>query len=375
VGEEAPVEQSLLEGKRVLSQHDLVNPKANEEHHRCEDQVFHDFTSGKSPLMRPLFEIFGRWPAWEEAVLRHGLSAWVADELAAAHRPVPPSIAQSARNQVSNGAKLKRLTFAVVDALARVEVIPVLMKGFGLASRLYPEQPLARPASDVDVLVLPEEVPRSEVALAGLGLRLSQVPGVENVFEEHHHRPWSGASGLVELHFRLFAGFGLHVFDDRRVRERTTLATLEGRAVRWLSPEDEFLYLATHVANHAFLRVSWLVDLERYFRFVPQLNWGLMAERARAAGFTVPVRTTLEVLSRVLELEIPEAAREAFPSTGLRRRLDDRLFSTRRVIDASWSNDPVASFLLRLYLVESPRQGARYLLEGAKRFSRQRRGD
>lgn len=324
--------------------------------------------------MRPLFEILGRWPAWEQAAVRHGLTAWVADELSAAGRVIPPSITQAARSQVAGAAKLKRLTLAVVDALAAAQVIPVLLKGYGLASRLFAGQPFARPATDVDVLVLPEELSAAESALATLGLRLTEVPGVEDVFEEHHHRPWSGAAGLVELHFRLFSGFGGGVFDDRRIRERTNLGILDGRAVRWLSPEDEFLYLATHVANHGFLRISWLVDLERYLRVFPGLDWTLMRERAHAAGFEVPIATALMVLEGLLEVRLPAAATKAFPCSRLRRALNARIFSGPRVIDASWSNDPVASFLLRLYLVDSPGQGARHLFEGAKRYLRQRRG-
>ncbi len=323
--------------------------------------------------MRPLFEILGRWPAWEQAALRHGLSAWVADELSAAGRPVPAAITQAARAQVVNGAKLKRLTLAVVDALAEVQVTAVLLKGYGLASRLFPEQPFARPASDVDVLVLPEELPAAETALAKLGLKLGSVPGVEDVFEEHHHRPWSGPAGLVEVHFRLFSGFGGGVFDDRQIRGRTVLGLLDGRQVRWLSPEDEFLYLATHVANHAFLRISWLVDLERYLRLAPELDWAVMGQRSRETGFAVPVTTALEVLERLFEVHLPPAARQAFPASRLRRHVDARVFSAARVIDAHWSNDPVAAFLLRLYLVDSPSQGGRHLLEGAKRYLRQRR--
>ncbi len=324
--------------------------------------------------MRPLFEILGRWPAWEEAAQRHGLAAWVADELSASGLPVPPEITQSARAQLANAARLKRLTLAAVDALAEARVTPVLLKGHGLASRLFPEQPFARPASDVDLLVLPDEVAAAEAALAGLGLRLGSVPGVDDVFEEHHHRPWSGPAGLVELHFRLFSGFGGGVFDDLRIRERTTFGTFEGRPVRWLAAEDEFLYLATHVANHGFLRISWLVDLERYLRFAPGLNWGLMRERAEAAGFEVPVTTALEVLERMLEVTLPPAARAAFPASFTRRHLGARIFSVEKVIDARWSNDPLAGFLLRLYLVDSPGQGVRHLFEGAKRYLRQRRG-
>lgn len=304
--------------------------------------------------------------------MRHGLAAWVADELSGEGRPAPEAITQAARSQIARGAKLKRLTLAVVDALAAVQVIPVLLKGYGLASRIFPEQPLARPSTDVDVLVLPEEVPAAETALAKLGLRLGSVPGVEDVFEEHHHRPWSGSPGLVELHFRLFSGFGGGVFDDRAVRGRTTLGALDGRQVRWLSGEDEVLYLATHAANHGFLRISWLVDLERYLRFAPDLDWDVMRARASAAGFEVPMATTLQLLERLLGVVLPPAARRAFPCSPVRARLDARLFGEARVLDATWSSDRLASFLLRLYLVDSPRQGGRLLLEGARRFLRQR---
>jgi hypothetical protein len=325
--------------------------------------------------MRPLFEMLGRWPAWERAAVRHGLAAWVAEELSVRERQVPASLMEAARAQLSTGHKLKRLTLSALDALAQAGVVPVVLKGYGLAKRLFPEQPLSRPAADVDVLVRPEALPAAEVALASLGLRLKTIAGVEDVFEEHHHRPWSGPAGLVELHFRLFSGFGGGVFDDARVWARTTAGELDGREVRWLSPEDEFVYLATHVANHGFLRISWLVDLAHYLTFAPNLDWEVMGARARAAGFEVPLTTALEVLERLLGVELGEAARAAFPRRGrLRRRLDGLVFSEQRVIDARLSADPLASFFLRLYLVDSPVQGGRHVLEGAKRYFRQWRG-
>lgn len=324
--------------------------------------------------MRPLFEVVGHFPAWEAVAARHGLSAWLADELAAAGKPVPPGVTQSARSQLGQGAKLRRLTHLVLDTFAKVGVVPVLLKGYGLATRLFPDNPLARPSSDVDVLVLPEELPLVEPALARLGLRHTEVPGVEDAFEEHHHRAWSGPPGLVEVHFRLFSGFGGAAFDERGLLARCRRGELDGRAVRWLAPEDEFLYLATHAANHGFLRLSWLVDLARYLEWAPDLDWGVMAARAHAARFEVPVAATLGLLEAVFGVTLPPAARAAFHRGALRRRVDRELFSAHRVVEASLSQDRLASFLLRLYLVDSPRQAARHLLEGAQRAWRQRRG-
>jgi hypothetical protein len=305
---------------------------------------------------------------------RHGLSAWVADELAEAGRPAPPSLTQAARSQAGQGAKLRRLTHLVLDTFARVGVTPVLLKGYGLASRLFPANPLARPSSDVDVLVLPEELALVEPALAKLGLRHTEVPGVHDAFEEHHHRAWSGSAGLVEVHFRLFSGFGGGQFDERGLLARTRRGELDGRAVRWLAPEDEFLYLATHAANHGFLRLSWLVDLARYLEWAPDLDWGLMHARALEARFVAPVAASLGLLEDLLGVTLPPASRAAFPRGPVRLRLDRELFSADRVAEASLSNDRLGSFLLRLYLVDSPGQAARHLLEGAQRAWRQRRG-
>lgn len=306
--------------------------------------------------------------------MRHGVAAWVADELAAAGQPVPADLQQAARAQLAAGLKIKRLTLTVVDTLAAVEVVPVLLKGYGLASRLYPDQPLARPATDVDVLLAGREVPRAEQALAKLGLAHREVPGVEQELEEHHHRAWAGPAGLVEVHFRLFSGFGGRAFDDQAIQARTVAGTLDGRPVRWLGPEDELVYLATHAANHGFLRLSWLVDLRRFLALHPALDWVAMLGRAREAGFEVPLVSALLLTHRLLDVPLPVEVERATARHRLRRRLDRWVFSPERVADARWSNDRLASFLLRLYLTDSPGQGARHLWDGALRLWRQRRG-
>lgn len=323
--------------------------------------------------MRPLFEILQRIPAWEAAAARHGLSAWVADELAAAGRPVPPGLQDAARAQVASGLKVKRLTLTVLDAFTAAGVVPVPLKGYGLATRLFPTQPLARPSVDVDVFVEPAGLDAASRALTKLGLTAQQVPGVEDLEEEHHHHAFSGPAGLVELHFRLTNSFGRGGFDDASVSSRCTPGTLEGRAVRWLSPEDELLYLATHAANHGFLRLSWLVDLVAFLERFPGLDWPAMHTRARAAGFEVPVATALGLVEAVFGASLPDGARRFARSRG-RHLADARVFSLERLLDTRWSSHRLASFMLRLYLVDSAGQGARHLFDGASRYVRQRRG-
>ncbi|MBI5478152.1 MAG: nucleotidyltransferase family protein [Deltaproteobacteria bacterium] len=319
------------------------------------------------------------WEALVRSAARHGVSALIADALAEAGVTPPPvpaaALADDARRLVAQGLKLKRLTHTVLGAFSARGVVPIALKGYGLALRLYPRQPLARPATDVDILVAPEQLRAVEDALRSLGLARVEDMSLADVFEEHHHLSFSGPRGLVEVHFRLFSGFGGAAFDDRALAARSWTGSIDGRPARYLAPEDELVYLATHAANHAFLRASWLVDLQRFLAHHPALDWAEMAARAERAGFRTAVATTLALLERLLEVRLPEAAQRAFP-LGRGRRLVDRLaFSPASLDSSALAGHHLGSFLLRLLLVDSAGHGLRHLVDGARRYLRRARAE
>jgi hypothetical protein len=309
-------------------------------------------------------------PTLVDAASRHGVSAWIADALGNLTFPEQPRLLADARATVASAQKLKRLTLAVFDALRGAAIVPIALKGTVLAHRLYPSNPRCRPSSDVDVLVLPEELDRVASALEPLQLRRWVDPSLGDVFEDHHHLSFSGLPGLVEVHFRLISTFGRGLFDDAAIRARTREATFEQRRVRLLSPEDEFLYLATHAANHVFLRISWLVDLQQFLRLHPALDWPAMAARAADANFTQAITVTLHLLERLLDVPIPDAAWAAFPGRRLRGLVDARLFTARMLESASLSTHRLGNFAARLWLVDTPRHGARHVIDGVKRYAR-----
>jgi hypothetical protein len=304
------------------------------------------------------------------AASRHGVSAWVADALGEITFPEQPRLLADARATVAGAHKLKRLTLAVFDALHGAGIVPIALKGTVLAHRLYPSNPRCRPSSDVDVLVLPEELDRVASALEPLQLRRWVDPSLGDVFEDHHHLSFSGPLGLVEVHFRLISTFGRGLFDDSAIRARARDATFEQRRIRLLCPEDEFLYLATHAANHVFLRVAWLVDLQQFLRLHPQLDWQVMAARAADAGFTQAVTVTLHLLERLLDVPVPEAAWAAFPGRRLAGLLDARLFTAETLEAASLSTHRLGNFAARLWLVDTPLHGLRHVIDGVKRYAR-----
>lgn len=288
--------------------------------------------------------------------------------------PSASRLKSDAGNSISRGLRLRRLTTQVVDSLGRVGIIPVLLKGSGLAERLFPEQPLARPATDVDVLVTSAELDQAGAVLQTLGFTRHDDAGIDDLAEEHHHVSWAGAGGaLVEVHFRLFSGFGGHHFDDAAIRGRLREGTFQGRVVRWLDPADEFVYLATHAANHAFLRASWLLDLQRILAGAPQFEWRQLARRCHDAGFFQAVASALCILEAVLHVALPLEAREAFEVSALRRLGNRALFTAKRLEDANLATHRVGAFGVRLWLVDAPRDGLRHLVDGALRYVRRTR--
>lgn len=347
---------------------------------------------GRGDPRAPLFEVLARLPARRDELghivpgldgellvsqaARHGLAGSVADALAgvgvslkpAAHR----ALAQHAQQQLAAGARHRRFTLAVVDALAREGVVPVLLKGYGLARRLY-EKPLLRAASDVDVLVAPSELAAVARALAPLGLRSSVDPGLTDVLAEGQHVSFGGAAGLVEAHFRLVTAPSSSALDAQPLLARAQAGELDGRPVRFLAAEDELLSLAVHAANHAFLRVSWLVDLERFLAAHRGLDWPLMRSRAAGLGVARAFEVALDVVARTLEVALPPDALDARTRVPPWRRLDARLFTARRLASASVAQGRISSVLVRLWLADGPPFALRQLRDGARRWRRRRR--
>lgn len=312
-----------------------------------------------------------RAPELAPQAARHGVAGWLNDCLADRLPPVTAAaLAKAARESFASAAKIKRLTLKVFDAFAERGLTPVALKGSVLAARLFPRNPLLRPSADVDVLVEPKQLDTARQALEALGLSAFVDHASANHLDDHHHFAFTGPAGLVEVHFRLTNTFGRGLFDDDAIRHRVMPYRFEGRAVWVLGPEDEFLYLATHAATHAFLRVAWLVDLQQFLRLYPSLDFSVMAVRAEAAGFTSAVATALGLLEQLLQVSLPAAAVRAFPVHRGRRRLDRLVFAPGRVLSGELAQHAVGGSLLRFWMVDSPLRGAYLFADGLQRLAR-----
>ena len=113
----------------------------------------------------------------------------------------------------------------MLDVLVAAGVTPVLFKGAVLAYTAYPD-PACRPMGDLDLWIDLDAMPRAQAALESLGyvqrLKVERPLALQAQREgEIQLVGRAPGSGLVELHWGVFAGEWLHraaAVDDGGIR-------------------------------------------------------------------------------------------------------------------------------------------------------------
>lgn len=305
---------------------------------------------------------------------RHGLSGVVLHCLSEAGQRLAPEaqreLEASARAIAIRVMAVRKLLRAVVEALTRAGLQPVILKGYPLGARLYPS-PVLRPASDVDVLVRRDELERAEAALFELGLQRSGDDAKERYHRAHHHHiNFVGMGGMVELHFRLTASFASALeWEDL---SPPVTAVVEEQPVHVLRAEDELTYLAVHAAQHLFLRLSWLYDLKLLVARTPELDWDRVVSLGRKSGYASPLWCALHSAHVAFDTNIPEGVLSALSPWGPRAALLARLFSPERLVRRTLDEHRVQQYLVRTALVASTVDAGRYVAHHGTRVTKRR---
>jgi hypothetical protein len=193
-----------------------------------------------------------------------------------------------------------------LSGLAAAGVPCVVLKGPPLSERLYSD-PTMRLSSDLDLLVSPGRLDEATAALEAIGYRAETAPP-DGYYRMHTHHVFlfRPHSPVIELHFRVYTGFGVVLPAEPFLSRAVPHLTDRGSGAWVLAPEDEFLHLAVHAAGHCFEMLSLLHDLKLLLRRNPGLDWAVMAARARSLGVATVLSFTGETLRRRLGVPIPE---------------------------------------------------------------------
>ena len=172
---------------------------------------------------------------------------------------------QVACEELGMAAELTRLQAAFSQATCTFTVLK------GLAAAVQGFQRIGlRQNRDIDLLIDEADLPRAVAVLDGSGyeqiepaerLSTAALRGWARAHKDLVFRK-SSSGVVVELHWRLFDNVR---FAAELARPPTVELQLpSGVAVRALSPEAAFAYMAAHGGQHAWSRLKWLADFAAY---------------------------------------------------------------------------------------------------------------
>ncbi len=331
-------------------------------------RLLHQFPS---PLDEPLLNSLDEDVARDAA--RHGLLPAIGSTIPAG-KHVPNSAAKLLQQTTALGLvqanRLKQTLHQALEALERAGIPSVPLKGRSLALRLYGNASLRR-STDVDVLIRREQLERTLEVLDAAGFAKPPEVSVNFYLREHHHLLLKGPAGTVpvEVHFRLLSGVGVEI-DSDAVFDRCSLTVIDGKKVRVLTPEDEFVYLAVHAASHAFTPMNLLLDLRLLAEKRPE--WSRVLALARDWHVTHPLGVALELTRFWMGLPV-EAMSVLEQLRSVRLRATMPLFAPTLMLEGVHAQrDRITNWLTTPVLTEDPAIGLRDLARGIRRGAKRR---
>jgi len=244
---------------------------------------------------------------------------------------------------------------------AGIEALPY--KGPALAETLYGEV-TQRQFGDLDILILPADVPKAKATLLGLGypcephLRQHVEPayigsGCGYVF----HSP--AVPNLLDLQWRIVPRFYSIDFDVADFLERADETILGGRAMRTLHPQDLLLVLCVHAAKHVWVQLSWLCDIAQLTKS-RQLDWNAIQDEARRLGIERIVSLNLLLAHKLLGSALPPTIQKRLREDHSTSVLADEILPIIQR-SAHYDTESIPYFRLMMRLRERWQDRARFL--------------
>lgn len=222
---------------------------------------------------------------------------------------VPQPVLDWLRNSYAlSMAQALRQEQDVLEALRELSnggVTQILLKGADARLRLY-GNPIARPMSDLDILISPEEFPRAQEILAGLGYAPTAEfrPGFGQRFMGQIHLTAANGRIMVDLHWYIEAVANFYRLPYQRLEQMAIPWEYEGIAVKLLCPEHFLIHLCLH--NYDELRnVLQIIDLGLALHRL-NIDWALFLQEVAFFHCRAPIVVMLDNLNQIFPQAVPE---------------------------------------------------------------------
>ncbi|HET6265363.1 MAG TPA: nucleotidyltransferase family protein [Usitatibacter sp.] len=274
------------------------------------------------------------WGLVDALALRHGLHPLLHRHLESLEAgTVPREVLASlwARHETRSrrNRDLTRELLDIAALLERESIRYAPYKGPTLALAAYGDLAL-RQFGDLDLLVRAADAPHAQRVLERIGYRPEYVltPDLAQALfrsTRHYELPLrDDARGfLVELHWRADPDDDVVPLADDRWWQDLDRIEIGGGSVPMLRANDLMLVLCLHGTKHSWVSLGWLVDVAELAKRTPDLDWEVIANRAREMGAERKLGIALALACELLDAPIPLGAMRAADDPVVRRVVAD----------------------------------------------------
>ena len=240
-----------------------------------------------------------------------------------------------------------------MSALNKNDIATISLKGTVLAEVLY-KNPALRTSVDMDILVHPEDISKTGVVLGELGYQQPTIPATwEHHFHEAPYFKQASIPFFLELHWDL-EDRRLVTVPEAEIWHRAQPLEIQGISTTVLSPEDNLLFLSTHLSKQNDGLLKCLGDIAELLRkYEGTLDWDYIVASARSWQTSVAVYYALKRAKDILGAPVPVSSLEALKPGLWRRFLLSFLMNREDFVTPSqvnWLRDWTAVLALGLMM-------------------------
>lgn len=214
------------------------------------------------------------------------------------------------QNACRNTLLLQELA-EVLHQLAAAGIEVIVLKGAALAEMIY-DNVAARPMSDLDLLIHPEDLLLTRQVLANLGYAPAGIDMQVGFTEEFRNEEIFYQQGLldiyIDLHWRLISPvYYQRTFGTDWFWETSFSVKINQAPALILACEAQVLYLCAHLMlHHGGKSLLWLHDIAAVINFYQQkVDWKLVLRKAKEYNLVLSLQKTLVRVADDWNVSIP----------------------------------------------------------------------
>ncbi len=214
---------------------------------------------------------------------------------------------------------LTREMVLLTEELNNKEIPHLFIKGPVLSQLLY-DDPFKKDSIDLDLLIPFEYLEQTHAKLVEKGYRmtyprfsLNKAQQTINYKISHHYNFFHQQKRvMIELHWKLINPYTLLPVPFSELYKNAQTVSLNQYAIKTLSIEDYFLYLAVHGSKHRWYNLAWLKDFSQLIQISSETTISKSVTRALRMGFHKPIIQAFILSHTLFGTTVPKQIEELY---------------------------------------------------------------